>query len=218
MQQQQSRKQRVRSYAIRGTRMATASHRALEQLLPRYQASKDDWNTQQGRRLEVEIGCGAGESVLHYAQTRPDSLQIAFEVYPPVVASLLKRLQLAELPNVRVQMQDALVRLPELALPASLASIRVLYPDPWPKRRHHKRRLLDADFLLMARRLLAANGELLFATDWRKYYEQVVKLAQAGDWKIAATGDAARDDRPPTRFELRASKEGRASFNLLLRT
>ena len=210
---------RARTYVIRGGRMSASGRRALAELLPRYAATAADWQAKEGRPLEVEIGCGKGESILHYAQARPHSLQIAFEVYPPAVASLLARLHEAGLTNVRVLMQDATVRLPELGAAKSLAAIRTLYPDPWPKKRHRKRRLLDAGFLLLAKKLLAPGGEFMFATDWREYYEQVVELAGAGNWEIAAAGpsSAVRGRRPKTRFERRAEQEGRASFDLRLR-
>ena len=214
----QQRISRPRSYVLRGGRMSESGRRTLSALLPRYAAADADYVPKDNRPLEVEIGCGKGEAVLHYAKARPRSLHIAFEVYPPAVASLLSALHEDGLQNVKIAMHDAIEQLAELGAEKSLTAVRVLYPDPWPKRRHHKRRLLDANFLRLAKKLLIDGGELMFATDWREYHQQVIELATASGWEIRAAGPSCtvRGDRPKTRFEERAEKEGRASFDLRL--
>ncbi len=190
----------------------------MEAELQRFAPAQADCAPQPGRPVHVDIGCGKGESVLHYARLLPQSIQVAIEAYPPGAAALLASVCDEGLANVRIAVADALSILPELIADRSLAQIRVLYPDPWPKMRHRKRRLVNADFLQLARRLLADGGELAFATDWREYHEQVLGLIGCS-WRIAAAGpsDEARCGRPVTRYEQRALRDGRTSYDLLLR-
>ena len=214
----------IRSYSLRGGRLGPGQRQELTRLLPRYSIEPSgklpDWAAIFGRDqpLHAEIGCGYGEALLHYAAADPASDQVAFELYPPGLAVLLGGIEAQRLSNVRVVQADARVHLGTMFASGSLSGLRMFYPDPWPKRRHAKRRLANAEFLAGILKLLRPDGVFAFASDSAVYFQQVVVAATDG-WEIIAAGsDArARADRPPTRFELRARKEGRPSYDLRMR-
>jgi tRNA (guanine-N7-)-methyltransferase len=176
-----------------------------------------------GRRapLRMEIGSGMGETTAALAEAEPDADHVAVEVYPPGLAQLAMRAEERGLENLRLLRADALDVLTDLVAPATLAGIRVFYPDPWPKRRHHKRRLVQpATVALMASRL-APGGTLHLATDVAEYAEHMLEVVRAEPLLTLPEPDADGFTprpawRPSTKFETRAEAEGRPSRDLLL--
>ncbi len=173
-----------------------------------------------GRRagLRVEIGSGMGETTAALAAAEPEVDHVAVEVYPPGLGQLLMRAEEAGLANLRLLRGDAVVVLSDRIAPGSLAGLRVFYPDPWPKRRHHKRRLVQpATVALMASRL-RPGATLHLATDVAEYADWMLEVTDAEPMLENPHGGFAPRPawRPRTKFETRAEAEGRPSRDLLL--
>lgn len=167
-----------------------------------------------GRRapLVVEIGPGAGESLVTMATARPDVDILAFEVYQPAVAQLLSALARAEVSNVRIIAANAVEGLRHLVPADGLDELWTFFPDPWPKVRHHKRRLVDAEFAALVASRLRPGGSWRLATDWEDYARQLRSVldAEPGLADEHPGREAPRwDDRPVTRFEQRGLDAGR---------
>ena len=177
-----------------------------------------------GRRapLVLEIGSGTGESTAAQAAAAPDTDHLAVEVFEPGLAQLLMRIEDAALTNLRLLRGDAVDLLRERVPPGSLAAVRIFFPDPWPKRRHHKRRLVQPDFVALVASRLAPGGVLHLATDWAHYASQM-RAACAGEPLLENTSTSEDGwtvrpaERPETKFERRARSEGRDVRDLLFR-
>jgi tRNA (guanine-N7-)-methyltransferase len=157
--------------------------------------------------LVLEIGSGMGESTAALAAAEPDVDHLAVEVFEPGIAALLMRA--AELTNLVVLRGDAVALLTTRVPEGSLAAIRIFFPDPWPKRRHHKRRLVQPAFVALAASRLEPGGTLHMATDWADYADQMRAVADA-EPRLSG-GEVPRPPwRPVTKFEARALSEGRA--------
>jgi tRNA (guanine-N7-)-methyltransferase len=173
--------------------------------------------------LVLEIGSGMGESTAALAAAAPDVDHIAVEVYEPGLAQLLMRLADADLTNVTLLRGDAVALLEERVPPASLAGIRIFFPDPWPKRRHRKRRLVQPGFVALAASRLEPGGLLHLATDWDDYALQMRAVCDAEPALENTAADlpggwTPRPEwRPVTKFEQRARDEGRAIHDLVYR-
>jgi tRNA (guanine-N7-)-methyltransferase len=158
--------------------------------------------------LILEIGSGMGESTAALAAAEPEMDHLAVEVFEPGIAALLMRVEAAELTNLVVLRGDAVALLSERVPEASLAGIRIFFPDPWPKRRHHKRRLVQPSFVALAAARLRPGGTLHMATDWADYAVQMRSVADGEP--LLKGGEAPRPPwRPVTKFEARARAEGR---------
>jgi len=170
--------------------------------------------------LVVEIGPGTGESLVPMAQVRPEVDVLAFEVYAPAVAQLVGALARAGVDNVRIVAANAVEGLQHLVPAGRLDELWTFFPDPWPKARHHKRRLVDAEFVALATTRLRPGGRWRLATDWADYAEQMraVLDAQPGLVSEHPGGWAPRwSDRPLTRFEERGLAAGRSVHDLTYR-
>jgi tRNA (guanine-N7-)-methyltransferase len=173
--------------------------------------------------LILEIGSGMGESTAALAAAAPDVDHIAVEVYEPGLAQLLMRIAGAGLTNVALLRVDAVALLEERVPPASLAGIRIFFPDPWPKRRHRKRRLVQPGFIALAASRLEHGGLLHLATDWDDYAVQIRTVCDAEPALENTAADqpggwTPRPDwRPVTKFEQRARLEGRTVRDLIYR-
>ena len=210
----------VRSFVLRQGRMSPAQQRALDGLLPAYgipyQERRIAPEAVFGRRapLVLEIGSGMGETTARIAAERPDTDFIAVEVHGPGVGSLLRRIEEQGLKNLRVIRHDALEVLEKMIPDASLSGIHLFFPDPWPKKRHHKRRLVQPAFAALAARKLAPGGILHAATDWDDYAAQMLEV-------LSGTPDFAREQsaaaRPSTKFELRGLKLGHKVHDFIFR-
>jgi len=164
--------------------------------------------------LILEIGSGMGESTAALAAAEPDVDHLAVEVFEPGIAALLMRA--TELTNLVVLRGDAVTLLSEKVPEASLAGIRIFFPDPWPKRRHHKRRLVQPAFAALAATRLRPGGTLHMATDWADYAEQMRAVADAEPRLVG--GEVPRPPwRPVTKFEARARAEGRDVHDFVYR-
>lgn len=172
--------------------------------------------------LVLEIGSGTGESTALQAAAAPECDHLAVEVFEPGLAQLLMRIDEAGLTNLRLLRGDAVDLLRERVPPATVAGIRIYFPDPWPKRRHHKRRLVQPEFVALAASRLVPGGTLHLATDWADYALQMRSVCAAEpllhNTSAAADGWTPRPDRrPTTKFERRARAEGRDVRDLVLR-
>ena len=161
----------------------------------------------------LEIGSGMGETTAAMANAHPEADFIAVEVHGPGVGSLLNRLAAAELSNVRVVRHDALDVLEHMIPDASLAAIHLFFPDPWPKKRHHKRRMVQPAFAALAARKLAPGGVLHAATDWPDYAEQIEQVMGGA----LTPADAPLFERPVTKFESRGRRLGHPVRDLVFR-
>lgn len=213
----------VRSFVLRQGRMSPAQSRALTQAWPDYGIDYArhliDFAATFGRRAEVvlEIGFGMGATTAEIAVAQPDRDFIGIEVHAPGVGALLARIAALELRNVRVIRHDAVDVVAHMIAHASLAAIHVFFPDPWPKKRHHKRRLLRQPFVHELALRLAPGGYLHVATDWEDYAREIVAtLTTEALLRNTADGFAPRPPtRPLTKFEARGHKLGHASFDAI---
>jgi tRNA (guanine-N7-)-methyltransferase len=215
----------VRSYVLRQGRISSAQERALEELLPRYgiafAGQRIDAARIFGRSapLVLEIGSGMGETTVAIAQARPETDFIAIEVHGPGVGSLLKKIVELGLGNLRVVRHDAVEVLERMIPDGVLAGIHLFFPDPWPKKRHNKRRLVQPAFAALAARKLAPGGYFHAATDWEDYAELMLRVLSAEPLlKNSADSYAPRPAyRPLTKFEARGLKLGHPVRDLIFR-
>ena len=205
----------IRSYVLRQGRTTPAQKRALEELFPKYGIPFSDEKIRSNRDLVLEIGSGMGETTLEIAKAHPEVDFVAVEVHGPGVGSLLNRIEAEKLKNLRVIRHDALDVLERMVEDASLAAIHLFFPDPWPKKRHHKRRLVQPAFAALAARKLRPGGILHAATDVPDYADQMEAVfLQEGLLERAATAFSAR---PQTKFESRGRKLGHPVRDLVFR-
>jgi len=210
---------------LRAGRMSSAQQRALDTLYPKYgvafELSPIDFDRLFGRRAPrvLEIGFGMGQTTAEIATARPTEDFLAIEVHPPGVGSLLKQIDERGLTNLRVIRHDAVEVLAAMIPHQSLAGIHVFFPDPWPKKRHHKRRLLTGPFVHELALRLASEGTLHVATDWEEYAQEVLAVLAAEPLLANTTaGFAPRPDyRPLTKFEARGLKLGHGVRDLIFR-
>ena len=168
----------------------------------------------------LEIGSGMGETTSQLVAAAPELNYVAVEVYKPGLAQLLLRGEhLGGLDNLRVLRGDAVDLLTDHVAPASLHGVRIFFPDPWPKKKHHKRRLVQPEFVALLASRLEPGGVLHLATDWEHYAEQMLEVC-SGERLLTNMYDgwAPRPDwRPVTKFEQRAVNEGRVSHDLMFK-
>jgi tRNA (guanine-N7-)-methyltransferase len=215
---------RVRSFVVRAGRMGPGQARALAALSSRYVVpfvdAQLDFAAVFGRAapVVVEIGFGMGAATAAIAAATPAVDYLGIEVHPPGVGALLQRIDEAKLGNVRVVHHDAVEVVRVMLAPHSLAGAHVFFPDPWPKKRHHKRRLIQPDFVALLASRLAAGAALHCATDWEPYAEQMLAVLAAEPSLVNAAGDgfAARPPaRPLTKFEQRGLALGHGVRDLV---
>ncbi len=217
----------IRSFVLRQGRLTGAQQRALDQYWIRYGV---DFSAQLlpldalfGRRAArtLEIGFGNGESLLQQAQAHPERDYLGIEVHRPGVGRLLHRVQELGLCNLRVSNHDAIEVIDVQLADASLDCVQLFFPDPWHKKRHHKRRIVQPGFVRQIARKLQPGGRLHMATDWQDYAEHMLLvMASQGDFSnLSGAGQfadlRAAPLRPDTRFEQRGRKLGHTVYDLV---
>lgn len=229
----------VVSYVRRSPRMNQSQRNAMVRLgqrylvdLPRGELSTSvapdarvDWSAQFGRpvnELVVEIGSGTGDALVANALARPKACLVAFEVYQRAVASTMSKLDAAGVSNVRLLLVDAVVGLRQLVAPGTVTELSTFFPDPWHKKRHHKRRLVSMSFAELVTSRLTVGGRWLLATDWPDYAEQMRAVLDAVPSLVNEyPGDGGWAPRPAwrpiTKFEQRGLAAGRAVTELSYR-
>ncbi|MCR5865284.1 MAG: tRNA (guanosine(46)-N7)-methyltransferase TrmB [Aquincola tertiaricarbonis] len=213
----------IRSFVLRAGRMGTGQQRALAELGPRfllpYQPAPLDYAAAFGRSAPVvlEIGFGMGGATAQIAAARPDTDFIGVEVHEPGVGALLKRIGEEDLTNLRLVQHDAVEVLRDMIPPGSLAGVHIFFPDPWHKKKHHKRRLLQPAFVARLVQHIAPGGYLHCATDWQDYAVQMLEVLGAEpQLRNTAEGYAPRPDyRPLTKFEQRGLNLGHGVWDLV---
>ena len=213
----------IRSFVLRAGRMGGGQARALADLGPRfvlpYQAQPADWCAHFGRDAPrvLEIGFGMGQATAQIAAARPDWDFIGVEVHAPGVGALLREVGERGLSNLRIVQHDAVEVLQQMIAPASLAGVQLFFPDPWHKKRHHKRRLVQPAFVALLASRLAPGGWLHCATDWEHYAQQMLAVLGACPALVnSVEGFAPKPDlRPLTKFEARGLKLGHGVWDLL---
>lgn len=213
----------IRSFVLRAGRLGPGQARALADLGPRfvipYAPQPIDATSIFGRQapLLLEIGFGMGDATASIAARLPDTDFIGVEVHTPGVGALLKRIGELSLTNLRIVQHDAVEVVQHMLAPASLAGVHVFFPDPWHKKRHHKRRLLQPPFVQLLASRLAPGGYLHCATDWEPYAQQMLEVLSAEPLlRNRHDGYAPRPDyRPPTKFEHRGLKLGHGVWDLV---
>lgn len=212
----------IRSFVRRSGRMTPAQKKALEIHWREYGIDYRPGPLEIPAgfaALKLEIGIGNGDALLAMAAADPQSLYLGVEVHEPGLGRCLNQVHQAGLNNVRLLRQDAIDVLQQMIAPASLDRVLLFFPDPWHKKRHHKRRIVNAVFRDLVHAALKPGGVIHVATDWQDYAESIAAQFLA-DARFANLGDAdgyaeCPDYRPPTRFERRGRRLGHAVWDLL---
>jgi tRNA (guanine-N7-)-methyltransferase len=218
-------KRPIRSFVLRGGRLTVAQQNALDELWPHFGIEQhetlldfDDY-FEHPAEVIVEIGFGNGESTWRMAQQEPDKNFIGIEVHEPGVGHLLMALDANKIENVRIAREDAVPFFKHRIAAGSLAGVRVYFPDPWPKKRHHKRRLIQPGFIAEIARCMATDGILHLATDWQPYADHMLEVLDSSpDFvNLSPTGDYCErpEWRPHTKYEQRGERLGHEVRDLL---
>ncbi len=215
----------IRSYVLRQGRVSNAQQRAHDTLLPRYgipfspNAIDLDVVFNRSAPKILEIGFGMGETTAEIAANHPENDYLGLEVHTPGVGGLLKRIAERGLENVRIVQHDAVEVLTHMITPSTFDGAHIFFPDPWPKKRHHKRRLIQPAFVTLLAERMKPGSYLHVATDWKEYAEQVLAvLAAEPRLRNTAEGYAPRPDyRPQTKFESRGLKLGHGVWDIVFR-
>ena len=220
--------QTIRSFVRRAGRTTTGQTKALQELGPKYivpfAKSAIDLNSVFGRDAPVifEIGFGMGETTARIAQTRPGDNFFACEVHEPGVGALLKRMGDEHIDNIRIVSHDAVEVLEHMIPKDRLAGVHIYFPDPWHKKKHNKRRLIQSAFIAKLVQHIAPGGYLHCATDWEPYAEQMLEVLLA---EPQLANESQREDgysdkpsyRPLTKFENRGLRLGHGVWDLVFR-
>jgi tRNA (guanine-N7-)-methyltransferase len=214
----------IRSFVVRAGRMTAAQERAWVDLWPQYGIETGDAQVDPaaafGRLapLTLEIGFGNGESLVSLAAAHPERDYLGIEVHRPGVGHLMLRAEELHLANVRAVCRDAVEVLQRCIPPGSLDEVLLYFPDPWPKKRHHKRRIVQPDFVALVASRLRAGGVFRMATDWQPYAEHMLEVASGCGLLRNASPDGTfvprPESRPVTRFERRGQRLGHSVWDL----
>ena len=213
----------IRSFVLRQGRVSNAQRRSLDILLPvygvLYTPAALDLNAVFGRTAPkiLEIGFGMGETTATIAAAHPENDYLAIEVHSPGVGSLLKLVDENHLTNIRIIQHDAAQVMEHMTPAQSLAGVHLFFPDPWPKKRHHKRRLVQPPLIALLASRLASGAYLHLATDWQEYAQQMLEvLSSEASLSNTAAGFAPRPEhRPQTKFEARGLRLGNQVWDLV---
>ena len=215
--------QHIRSFVNRRSHMTQGQQQALDAYLDKwslpYRAEVLDLSQTFGRSAPtiLEIGFGMGETTEQIALARPQDNFLGVEVFNAGVGALLKRIETSTLENIRIVQHDAVEVLRDMVAPNSLAGVHIYFPDPWPKKRHHKRRLIQAPLIELLSSRMASGAYLHCATDWEHYAQQMLQVL-SGEASLINTAEnfAPRPDfRPLTKFENRGLRLGHGVWDLI---
>lgn len=213
----------IRSFVLRAGRMGSGQTKAMEELGPRFvlpfTLAPLNWSAtfaREGPRI-LEIGFGMGSATAEIARNHPEQVFLGVEVHTPGVGALLKLIGEHELSNLRIVQHDAVEVLRHMIAESSLDGIHIFFPDPWHKKRHHKRRLIQPAFVELLAGRLKPGGYLHLATDWEDYARQMLDVLSANaHLRNAATDFAPRPEyRPLTKFEQRGLRLGHGVWDLV---
>ncbi len=221
----QEQRRPIRSFVLRQGRVTNAQRRACEELLTVYGVpfapAPLDLDRLFGRAAPkiLEIGFGMGETTAAIAREHPENDYLGVEVHTPGVGSLLKRIADLHLENVRIVRHDAVEVLEHMIAPAALAGVHLFFPDPWPKKRHHKRRLIQPAFVALLASRMKRGATVHTCTDWEDYARQMLEVLSAEPaLRNTAPGYANRPEgRPETKFERRGLELGHRVWDLVFR-
>ena len=218
-------KRTIRSFVRREGRMTSSQKQALENLWPRFGIEPEngviDFEILFGRNAPVvfEIGFGMGDSLANMALLYPEKNYLGIDVHRPGVGNLLKKIEENNITNIRIMCSDAVEVLKNNIAAESLDAVYLFFPDPWPKKKHHKRRIVQPAFVQLIRSKLKNGGVFHLATDWENYAEHMVEVMQSAEGfgnKGNESGFIERPDyRPLTKFENRGIKLGHGVWDIL---
>jgi tRNA (guanine-N7-)-methyltransferase len=213
----------IRSFVHRRGHITLGQKEALETLLDKWSVPYGDLHLNMaelfGREapLVLEIGFGMGETTQKIALAQPELNFLGVEVFNAGVGAMLKRIEESALPNVRIVQHDAVEVVQNMIAPQSLAGVHVYFPDPWPKKRHHKRRLIQPTFASLLASRIAPGGYLHCATDWQPYADQMLEVL-SNEPLLANTADGFAERpawRPQTKFETRGLRLGHGVWDVI---
>jgi len=221
------RKKSIRSYVVRAGRMTDGQRKAFETSRPIYglkladgAINADEVFGRAGPKV-LEIGFGMGDSLLQMAAAEPDTDFIGIEVHPPGVGTIINSARMEGLANLRVYLADANDVLEECFAPESIDRLQLYFPDPWHKKKHNKRRIVQPSFLQQVREKLRPNGVLHMATDWQPYAEQMLETLSEAEGFENCTGSGQYSPRPAyrplTKFEKRGERLGHGVWDLIFK-
>ncbi|MGN1280947.1 MAG: tRNA (guanosine(46)-N7)-methyltransferase TrmB [Succinivibrio sp.] len=227
-QSDQSKQHRIRSFVVRAGRMTAGQIRAIEELGPKYMVNVEELNPLNtdeifGRSapLVVEIGFGMGVSFVQMAKEAPECNFLGIEVHPPGVGSALKLIDQEQLTNVKIIQYDAFEVLSKCLVPKSVDVLQIFFPDPWPKKRHVKRRLINDDFVKLVSPLFKSGGQFRMATDWEDYAVQMLDVMTRAQGFTNTAEDGTYIPRPSwrplTKFEQRGQRLGHGVWDLVFK-
>lgn len=220
----ESHKRTVRSYVVRGGRLTPSQQQAIESLWPVYGLDKDagviDREAVFGRHAELvfEIGFGMGDSLVAMALQHPDRDYIGIDVHPPGIGTLLREIRARDITNLRVMQGDAMQVLADCFVDGGIDRLQIYFPDPWHKKRHHKRRMIQPPFVELLAQKLHPGGILHLATDWENYAGQMLEVMGASDKfrnQAGAGNFSDPGERVETRFERRGQRLGHGVWDLI---
>lgn len=218
-------KKPIRSFVRREGRMTDGQTRAIEKLWPQFGCSIADGSFNQQTEFKrtapliFEIGFGMGHSLLQMAQSEPYHDFVGVEVHRPGVGRLLQDIDEAKINNIKMYAEDAVEVLSQCIADGSLSIVQIYFPDPWHKKRHHKRRLIQPTFVGLIRQKLKVGGVLHLATDWENYAQQMMEVVSANTHFKNRAGDQQYspkpERRPNTKFEKRGERLGHGVWDLV---
>jgi len=214
LKENQARHSAIRSYVIRDSRLTKAQQHALDNYWKDYGVEFNsrllDFETLFKRRAPIimDIGVGTGDTTINHAQSHSENNYLAIDVHRPGIGQLLNRIELNQLTNIKVINHDVVNILQEQIPDHCLSQIFIFFPDPWPKKRHHKRRLINNELLKLIKKKITRNGRLHIATDWENYAEHIQQLCNADSELLNLTGNNQSAPRPDWRTKTRYESRG----------
>lgn len=217
-------KRTIKSYVVRGGRLTQSQQKAMDKLWPRFGLERKDGaiNAEKvfGNKNSIilEIGFGMGDSLAQMAEEKPNQNFIGVDVHPPGIGTLLRKIEEQKLENVRVFQDDAKLVLDECIPNELLDIVQIFFPDPWHKKRHHKRRLIQAEFIKNLLPKIKLGGMIHLATDWENYAEQMMEVLSGIkelENKSGAGNFVSDSPRPATKFQRRGEKLGHGVWDLI---